>query len=141
MADRPEEQMTSALAARGGMRASDAERDQVVEFLTAAFTQERLSPDELAVRTGRALAARTWAELAAVTAGLPEARRNELAHNELGGVVARRGSGKKVAVRAAGVIVAAGVIASFFTFFGGFIVLFVLAFLFATLAAPPGARR
>jgi hypothetical protein len=55
------------------MRASHADREQVVEALKDAFVHDRLSKDELDARAGRALAARTWAELAALTADIPAA--------------------------------------------------------------------
>jgi hypothetical protein len=53
------------------MRASHLDREHVVVVLKAAFTQGRLTKDEFDLRVGRALAARTWAELAALTADLP----------------------------------------------------------------------
>lgn len=56
---------------RGHFRASDADREQAIEMLKAAFTQDRLAKDEFEVRVGQALASRTHAELAAVTAGIP----------------------------------------------------------------------
>ena len=40
-------------------------------MLKAAYIQGRLADDELAERAGRALAARTYADLAALTADLP----------------------------------------------------------------------
>jgi hypothetical protein len=52
----------------GGLRASDAEREQVIGILKAAFVQGQLSRNELDVRAGQALAARTWADLAALIA-------------------------------------------------------------------------
>jgi hypothetical protein len=63
------------LAAAGGdwLRASHADREQVIEALKDAFVQGRLTRDELAARAGRALAARTLAELAALTADIPAA--------------------------------------------------------------------
>jgi len=48
-----------------------ADREQVIEVLKAAFVHERLAKDEFDLRVGRALAARTHAELAVVTASLP----------------------------------------------------------------------
>jgi Domain of unknown function (DUF1707) len=54
----------------GGLRASDAEREQVIGILKAAFVQGQLSRTELDVRAGQALAARTWADLAALTADM-----------------------------------------------------------------------
>jgi len=58
-------------AGQGRWRASHADREQVVGALQAAFVQGRLTVDELHERVGRALAARTYAELAALTIDLP----------------------------------------------------------------------
>ena len=38
---------------RGELRASHADRDQVIEVLKAAFVQERLGKDEFDLRVGR----------------------------------------------------------------------------------------
>jgi Domain of unknown function (DUF1707) len=53
------------------LRASHADRDQVVELLRVAAGDGRLSADELDDRLERALTARTYAELAPLTADLP----------------------------------------------------------------------
>ena len=53
---------------RGGLRASDADREQAVEVLKAAFVQDWLAKAEFEAHVGRALASRTYAELAAITA-------------------------------------------------------------------------
>jgi len=58
-------------AQAGRMRASHADREQVISRLKAAFVQGRLAKDEFDVRIGQALAARTHAQLAAVTADIP----------------------------------------------------------------------
>jgi Domain of unknown function (DUF1707) len=55
----------------GDLRASHADREQAIELLKAAFVQDRLTLEELDVRVGRALTARTGAELAELTAGIP----------------------------------------------------------------------
>ena len=60
-----------AAAGRDRLRAAHADREQVIEALKDAFVQGRLTRDELDVRAGRALAARTRAELAALTADIP----------------------------------------------------------------------
>jgi Domain of unknown function (DUF1707) len=57
--------------AQAGLRASRADRERVIDLLKAAFVQGRLTRDEFDVRVGQALASRTNAELAAVTADLP----------------------------------------------------------------------
>jgi hypothetical protein len=49
-------------------RAGHADREQVIEALKAAFTQGRLTEEELDARTGQALTARTYVELGAVAA-------------------------------------------------------------------------
>ncbi len=64
----PEE---GAAAGRGPLRAAHADREHVIDLLKAAFVQGRLTKDELDTRAGQAFTARTYAELAALTADLP----------------------------------------------------------------------
>jgi hypothetical protein len=52
------------------LRASDADRDRVVEVLRAALSDGRLDPAEFDERVGAALAARTMGALAPLTADL-----------------------------------------------------------------------
>ena len=66
----PRDQMPAA-AGCDHLRASHADREQAIEELKNAFVQGRLTRDELGARAGRALAARTHADLAALTADLP----------------------------------------------------------------------
>jgi DUF1707 SHOCT-like domain len=56
---------------RGHLRASHADRDEVIGTLKAAFVQGMLTKDELEARVAQTLASRTYAELAALTADLP----------------------------------------------------------------------
>ena len=67
----PGDRRAAAAGGRGRMRASHADREQVIEVLKDAFVQGRLAQDELDTRVGMALASRTYAELAAVTADIP----------------------------------------------------------------------
>ncbi len=60
-----------AAAGRGLMRASNADREQVIGMLKVAFVQGRLTKDELDLRVGQAFTARTYAGLAVVTADIP----------------------------------------------------------------------
>ena len=60
-----------AAAGRGDLRASHADRDQVIGVLKAAFVQGMLAKDEFDLRVGQAFASRTYAELAVLTADLP----------------------------------------------------------------------
>jgi hypothetical protein len=55
----------------GRVRASHADRDQVVAVLKAAFVQGRLTKDEFEARVGQTFASRTYAELAVITADIP----------------------------------------------------------------------
>jgi hypothetical protein len=55
----------------GGLRASDADRDQTISKLTDHFQAGRLTTEEFDERSGRALRARTRADLAALLADLP----------------------------------------------------------------------
>ena len=58
-------------ARRGRLRADHADREQMIETLKDAFVRGRLTKDELDARADQALAARTYAELAALTADIP----------------------------------------------------------------------
>jgi len=66
----PRDQVPAALG-RGHLRACHADREQIIGVLKAAFVQGRLGRDELNARVGQALAARTYADLATLTADLP----------------------------------------------------------------------
>jgi len=62
-------------AAGGGhLRASDADRERVIDALKTAFAQGRLSKSELVRRAAQALESRTYAELAVATAGIAAGR-------------------------------------------------------------------
>lgn len=62
----PEEQL-----ARNRLRASHADREQVIGLLKAAFVHGRLTKEEFDGRVDRAFAARTYAELTGLTDDLP----------------------------------------------------------------------
>lgn len=55
-----------------GMRASDKDREAVVTVLRDAYAVGRLTLDEFNGRTSAAYAGRTWGELQALAADLPE---------------------------------------------------------------------
>ncbi len=59
---------------RGRMRAADADRDRVVEFLSTAYSEGRLSKDEYDARLEGAFSARTFADLDQLVTDLPDAR-------------------------------------------------------------------
>ena len=60
-----------AAAGRGRLRAGHADREQAIDTLKTAFVHGQLTKDELDTRAGQALAARTYADLAALTADIP----------------------------------------------------------------------
>jgi Domain of unknown function (DUF1707) len=70
MAGRGDE-IAAGAGGQGRLRASHADREQLIDVLKAAFVQGRLDRDEFDLRVGRALASRTYADLAALTGDLP----------------------------------------------------------------------
>jgi hypothetical protein len=56
---------------RSRLRASHADREQVIDVVKAAFVQGRLAKDEFDQRIGRVLASRTYADLSSLTADIP----------------------------------------------------------------------
>ena len=67
----PGDEIAAWAGGRGHLRASHADREQVVDTLKAAFVLGMLAKDEFDVRVGEAMTSRTYAELAALTADLP----------------------------------------------------------------------
>src|SRR5258708_18048935 len=63
--------MAAGAAARGRLRAADADREQVIDTLKAAFVQGWLTKDELGARAGQVLASRPYGPLSAITADIP----------------------------------------------------------------------
>ena len=61
----------TAMAGRGHLRASHADREQMIDTLKVAFAQGRLAKDEFDVRISQALVSRTYADLASVVLGIP----------------------------------------------------------------------
>ena len=122
-------------AAVGGFRASDADRDRVVDALKTAYVQGLLTRDELAARTSQALAARTYADLTAATAVL--AGRPPPVQPP-----ARKRVGKKaVAYGTSAIVLPPALVAAFLTFYGGFIILFLVACVGVVVSSAPIAPR
>jgi Domain of unknown function (DUF1707) len=98
-----------AASGRDRLRACHADREQVIETLKDAFVHGRLTRDELDARAGQALTARTYAELAVLTADIPPgqpavrpARPPDLArHRPLARLAAGSGSCLVIAAAAA----------------------------------------
>jgi Domain of unknown function (DUF1707) len=113
---------------RGRLRASDADREQVIDTLKTAFVQGWLTKEQLRLRAGQALVSRTYAELAAATDGIPGRLISVVGPSTLPVGRARKPVSKKAAAWAACVIIPAAMGAAFLTYYGGFFVLFLLAF-------------
>jgi hypothetical protein len=135
----PRDPMAAGAAGRGHMRASDADREQVLDILKVAFVQGRLVKDELDIRAGQTLSSRTYAELAAITADIPVAPieppplRPPLRPVRTD---ARKPVNKKaVAWSTCAVVLPPAMGAAFLTYYGGFVVLFLLAFIGFTVSS------
>lgn len=136
MATGPGEQMAAGAAGRGHLRASDAEREQVIDTLKTAFVHGWLTKDELGVRAGQVLVSRTYAELSAITAGIPAVLIEARLPPKPAQVRTRKPINKKVVAWAAVVIIVPPALgAAFLTYYGGFFVLFLFAFIGLTVTA------
>ncbi|MBO0814204.1 MAG: DUF1707 domain-containing protein [Actinobacteria bacterium] len=148
MSTGPRGHRAAAIRAHSHLRASDADREQVLEFLKTAFVQGRLTIDELDARAGQALVSRTYGELAALTGDIPSGPVRILPGPPAAPAAvpaadpvpkpARTPASAKAAVWAACVIAALPAVwAAFLTFYGGFVILFLLAFTGLTLSTGP----
>jgi hypothetical protein len=132
--------MAAGAVARGGFRASDADREQVIDTLKDAFVQGRLTLDELGQRAAQALGSRTYAELTAITADIPagpfEARPRPRPRSAP--VRARKpASAKVVAWGICMIVLPPALGAAFLTLYGGFLILFLFAFIGLVVTAGP----
>lgn len=122
----------------GLLRASDADRERVIDALKDAFVQGLLTKDELGMRTGQALAARTNGELTAITADIsaatqtrPRAQPSEAAPPR----TPRRVNKKAVAWGTCAIVLPPALSAAFLTYYGGFLVVFLFAFIGTVVSA------
>jgi hypothetical protein len=108
----------------------------VIDTLKAAFVQGRLTRDELGRRAGQALASRTYAQLTAITADLP-ARRAEarLATRTAPAYSPRRVDKGAVVWGVCMLLMPVTLGAAFLTYYVGFLIMFVLAFIGVTVTA------
>jgi len=126
----------------GRLRASDADREQVIDALKAAFVQGLLTMDELDTRAGQALASRTNAELAVITADIPASLIEIQPPSKPAQARAPKRVNKKVVAWGACVIVLPPALGTaFLTYYGGFFVLLLFAFIGTVASATPAAPR
>ncbi len=139
----PWDPMAAGAMSRGNVRASDADREHVIDALKAAFAQGRLNKDELEVRAGLALASRTCAELTAITAEIPGVPIESQPPSKPAWANTRKGvNKKKVAVRSACAIILLPMLgAAFLTFYGGYFVLLLFVFVGLMVSAGPSAPQ
>jgi hypothetical protein len=93
----------------GELRVSDADRDRAIAELSEHFQAGRLTADELEERTGRALTARTAADLTALFTDLP---RRPPAAPAAANAPAAAGSGLPVRPPVAPIVIIAIVVAA-----------------------------
>jgi hypothetical protein len=122
------------IAHHGRMRASDADRDRAADALQSGYLRGLLTAAERDARTGQVLAARTYAELTAATAVLAIRRRP-------GAPVRKRARPKVVAAGVCAIVLPPALVAAFFSFYGGFIVLFLVACVGMFVSAAPMSQR
>ena len=70
----PWDQVAACMVSRDQIRASDADRNRVLDTLGTAFVEERLTAEEYRARAIWALTSRTYGDLSAVTASIPPRR-------------------------------------------------------------------
>ena len=138
---------------RNRFLASDADRERAIDLLKAAFVDGVLTRDELAVRTGHALKARTYGQLAVITGDLATGARKagprKAGPRKAGPrktakpVPARRRLNKKVVVwSACAIVLSLALGATFLNYYGGFVVMFVFTFIgTVVLSKPPAPPR
>jgi hypothetical protein len=116
------------------MRASDADRDRAVDALSDGYARGLVTTGEFRLRMEQVLAARTYAELTAATAVLA-------ARSPAGTPAARRITPKLVAGGACAIVLPPAIVAAFLTFYGGFIILFLVACVGLYVSSAPMSSR
>jgi hypothetical protein len=149
----PWDPMRSDTPGRNRFLASDADRDRVIDALKTAFVHGVLTKEELAIKTGQTLAARTYGELAALTAGLtaPRAPRTPRTPRTKETIAPRpsaparawkRVNKKVVAWTACGLVLPFVLSLTFLSYYGGFLVMMAFTFIGTVLLSkPPSPRR
>jgi hypothetical protein len=141
VATEPHDPGAAWLASVGHLRASDADRERVVDALKTAFVQGRLSRNELSRRTGQALESKTYAELAGATAGIPAGRAATPPPRPPAAPARARAVNWKAIAWVGGVIIVSPALgfAFFATYWGSFFILLLLAYVAAGLIGSTGS--
>jgi hypothetical protein len=129
--------MAARRAGRDHLRASDSDRERVLDTLTTAFAQGRLAKDEFCTRAGQALASRTYGELFALTLGIP-GRQGEASPRRAPRAPDPDRIDKKTAAWGMFMILMPATLAiAFLTHYVGFFAMFLIAFFGASVTAQP----
>ena len=139
----PQDPYPGWVAGGGHLRASDADRERVIEALKSAFVQDRLSKGELARRAGQVLESKTYADLAGATAGIPSEPAVTVPPPRPASPVRARPVNWKIIAWVVGVIIMTpGLAVAFFdTYYGSFYILLLLGFIASGLVGTCGAGR
>lgn len=124
------------MVSRDRLRASDADRDRVLDTLGTAFAEGRLTEEEFHARAVWAHASSTYGDLAAVTVGVPP-RHSEPPPHRAPRTDLDRVDKKSLAWGVFMVLMPATLAIAFVTHFAGFLILFVVAFIGVTVTAQP----
>ena len=143
MAVEPQDPTAGWAAFGGHLRASDADRERVIDFLKAAFVQRRLSQSDLTGRVGQVLESKTYAELAGATSGIPARRADTPRPRQpVAPVRASPVSWKVIAWVVGVIVVSPGLAVAFFdTYYGSFFILLFAGFIASGLVGSPGTPR
>jgi Domain of unknown function (DUF1707) len=131
----PWDQVAACMVSRDRIRAADADRERVLDTLTTAFIDGRLTQEEFRARAVWALASQTYGDLAAVTVSIPHRREPpplRTVRTDLDRV-----DKKSLAWGMFLFLMPATLAIAFVTHFVGFLVLFVVAFIGVTVTAQP----
>ena len=136
MTAEPWDQIAACMVSRDRIRASDADRERVLDTLRTAFVDGRLTQDEFSVHAAGALASRTHGDLAAINISIPP-RRSEPPPRRTPRSDLDRMDKKTLAWGMFLFLMPASLGTAFVTHYVGFFVLFVVAFVGAAVAAQP----
>ncbi len=137
MTAEPWDQIAALMTSRDRIRASDADRERVIDTLATAFVEGRLTQDEFSTHAGRALASRTYGELEAITVGIPPRRGEAPAPWTARAQNLDRIDKKSIAGGMFLILMPATLGTAFLTHYVGFLILFVVAFIGVTVTAQP----
>jgi len=139
----PQDPSVRWAAGGGHLRASDADRERVIDALKDAFAQGRLTYSELARRAGQALESKTYADLARATAGIPAGRAATAPPRpHAAASPSRRVNWKVIAWVLSAIIVLPGLGVAFFaTYYGSLYIMLLLSGIAAAATGAPGDGR